>query len=108
MKYKELEKIFEDTFKECLDTMKKKNHDYAGDVDALKNFKLVDYLGIASAPQGILVRLCDKFSRLANVYQGGAKVAESTEDTINDAINYLVILKAALRDGEVDITYEEK
>ena len=108
MQYKQLESIFKETFDKCLKTMKKKNHDYAGDVDALKNFKLVDYLAIATGPQGVLVRLCDKFSRLANVYKGGAQVAESTEDTIDDAINYLVILKAMLREGEVEITYEEK
>ena len=98
MKRSDLTKIFEETFKKCLSTMKKKNHDYAGEVDALNNFKLVEYLGIATTPQGILVRLCDKFSRLANVYEGGAEVDEATEDTIEDAINYLVILKAALRE----------
>ena len=98
MTKEELTAVFKETFDKCLDTMEKKNHDYAGDKDALKNFKLVDYLGIATSAQGILVRLCDKFSRLANVYKGDNKVKDETvEDTIDDAINYLVILKAVLR-----------
>ena len=108
MKRNDLIKGVERTFKECLDKMKKKNHDYAGESDALKNFKLVDYLGIASTPQGILVRLCDKFSRIANIYQGGAQVDESVDDTIKDAINYLVILKASLKEQRGSRKYVDK
>jgi hypothetical protein len=98
----ELFKIAEETFSLCLDTMKKKNSDYSSknpDTDALKNFKLVSYLEVTDPATGILVRLSDKFSRLANVYKGDLAVkSESVEDTINDAINYLIILKATLRE----------
>ena len=89
-------KIQEEAFTRCLDICKKKNHDYAGDGDALKNFKLVEYLGICDAPTGVMVRLCDKFSRLANVYKGGAKVNETVDDTLDDIINYCNILRATL------------
>lgn len=83
----------------CLATLRAKNHDYATgerkETDALQNFKLVEYLGICSAETGVMVRLCDKFSRLANTYNGGNQVKdESTDDTALDAINYLKIFLA--------------
>jgi hypothetical protein len=106
MKNKELFKIAEDTFAECLKTLKKKNHDYATkgvvDDDALKNFKLVDYLNISDAKTGVLVRMCDKMSRLANVYNEEGKVAESCEDTAKDLINYTVILLAIIKERKND------
>jgi len=103
MKRAELFKLAEEVFTECLTTLKNKNHDYAvGDnveEDALKNFKLVEYLTITDSPTGILVRMCDKISRLANVYKGGNKVQESCEDTIKDLINYSLILLATIKEN---------
>ena len=102
MKDDELFKFAEKTMGECLATMKKKNHDYATaagdkDCDALKNFKLVEYLNISDVQTGILVRLCDKISRLANTYHGGSKIKdESCYDTGKDLINYTIILLALL------------
>ena len=89
------------TFKECASILERKNQDYAGDVDdALANFKAVQLLGITSPVQGVLVRLTDKFMRVINVLKaGGAAVStETAEDTINDTINYLIILKSLIRE----------
>ncbi len=98
MDHLELKCLFEDTFKNCLATMLKKNHDYSKGANALRNFELVEYLDIAKAPQGVLVRLSDKFMRICNLWNTEAKVKdEAVEDTIDDMINYLVILKATLR-----------
>jgi len=103
MKNTELFTLAEKTFNECLETLKNKNHDYAvgenQEEDALKNFKLVEYLKITDSPTGILVRMCDKVSRLANVYKGGNKVKESYEDTIKDLINYSLILLATIKEN---------
>lgn len=78
---------------------KKKNKDYAGEGDAFKNFRLVEFMGVASVSRGVMVRLCDKFARIANLLEKeGAVKDESIEDTIHDAINYLIILKAAISD----------
>jgi len=104
MKNTELFKIAEEIFADCVKTLKAKNHDYATkgivDDDALKNFKLVEYLNITDAKTGVLVRMCDKMARLANVYNGGAKVDESCQDTSKDLINYTAILLALIKEGE--------
>ena len=98
MNTEQLKELFMQTFAKCTDTMLKKNHDYSKGNNALRNFELVEYLGIADTPQGVLVRLSDKFMRICNLYNTDAKVKdEAVEDTIDDMINYLVILKATLR-----------
>jgi len=95
MNTKEFNKQIEQTFKECLSTVKKKNHDYSGE-DALHNFKMCEEFGI-SAQKGILVRLSDKFSRISNLMdKENAVEDESISDSIDDAINYLAILKVVL------------
>lgn len=99
MKNTELFEFAKSVDEKCMSIMRAKNHDYAtGEVaesDALQNFKLVEYLKICSAETGVLVRLCDKFSRLANTYMGGEQVKdERAEDTALDAINYLKIFLA--------------
>jgi hypothetical protein len=86
----------ETTFRECLGTATRKNHDYAGaNSDPFKNFRMVEDLGVTTVEEGIVVRLCDKMSRIANLLKQEAAVKEeSIADTIDDAINYLAILKA--------------
>ena len=98
MKTPELIALFETTFKNCLDVMLKKNHDYSKGDSALRNFELVQHLQVATPSQGVLVRLSDKFMRICNLYNTPGQVLdESVDDTISDMINYLVILKATLK-----------
>ena len=103
MKNDELFELAKQTFDKCLQTLHEKNHDYSTGgndrVDALKNFKLVSYLGITDADTGLLVRMCDKMSRMANVYKGGAQVTdEQLQDTVMDTINYCILLLAIKKD----------
>ena len=101
MKKEELFEISDETLVACTNILVDKNHDYAGetDVDALKNFKLVEYLGICSIQQGIMVRMCDKMSRMSNLLNKPPAVKdESFEDTARDLINYTVILLAARKE----------
>ena len=102
MQREELLKVASDTFDKCLRVMDQKNHDYTGgSVDALKNFKVVEFYSLTSAPTGVLVRMCDKFMRLCSLVNTEARVAdESIEDTADDLINYLIIFKATLRDSK--------
>jgi len=96
-KQKELLKDLKDTFSECLEIARRKNSDYAGCDDAYKNFRSVEVLGIR-VETGIITRLMDKITRVSNLLDKEAKVKdEKIEDTINDAINYLAILKSYIK-----------
>lgn len=81
---------------------KAKNADYAGakgGKDAFANFRMVEHLGVASVEQGMLTRMCDKFSRLASfIEQGTLQVKdESIQDTLLDFANYCILLAGYLR-----------
>ena len=83
-----------------------KNNDYSAPetrqherYPAFANFLQAERLGICSVEAGIMVRLSDKMSRLANLIRPGHERAvhdERIHDTILDGINYLCILAAYL------------
>lgn len=103
MTNKEMVKIISQMQNRELSILESKNLDYAGSEDAFKNFTLSSKLSGVSVERSILVRICDKISRLSNLVDNNSrKVTEETlEDTINDARNYLGIL-FAFRMGQVD------
>ena len=73
--------------------MKRKNADYGGDVDALRNFRMHGLLGIT-------VRLHDKLCRLETAGRQELQVSEETaEDTAIDVINYAVLWLAMYRES---------
>ena len=87
-------------FQETLQEMEKihtaKNKDYAGNDNPYKNFELIEYLtnGKVSVAEGILVRMTDKLSRIANLIKNPAQVKdEKITDTLIDLANYSIILK---------------
>lgn len=72
----------------------KKNSDYATNSDPFKNFRLCELLGICSVETGMLVRVCDKLSRISNLLENKAEVNdESIADTLSDMANYSMILR---------------
>lgn len=84
-------------FMELLDSMRdihtKKNAGYCGDSpDAFKNFRQAELFGI-SAFQGCLVRMSDKFMRVANLSKNAEadQVGEAITDTLLDLANYAII-----------------
>jgi hypothetical protein len=84
-----------------------KNHDYAGEGDPFRNFKLSENIGIP-AWKGCLIRISDKFSRLcsfANKEEFKVK-DESVEDTLKDLAVYslicLILYKERLSDKKKD------
>ena len=85
----------ENTFEACLATARRKNHDYGGsNNDPYANFRNSTIAGV-SVERGILVRLMDKMSRISTLLDKDAMVKdEAVDDTIDDAINYLAILKS--------------
>jgi hypothetical protein len=84
-----------ETFERCLLTAVAKNNDYGGsNNDPFANFRHSTIAGV-SVEKGILVRLMDKMSRVATLLDKEAMVKdEAITDTIEDAINYLAIMKA--------------
>lgn len=85
-----------DTFDLCLAISIQKNADYAGDEDPLANFRACQSFGVPMV-RGIMVRLSDKMARIGNLLDKEASVKdEKIADSIDDAINYLAILKYAL------------
>jgi hypothetical protein len=85
----------EKNFAACLSTAVRKNHDYGGsNNDPYANFRNSTIAGV-SVERGILVRLMDKMSRISTLLDKEAMVKdEAVDDTIDDAINYLAILKS--------------
>ena len=88
----------ENNFKDCIEIVKKKNSDYAKDVDPFKNFRLSEFVGLCSLERAILVRMMDKIQRVVNLLDKEASVKdESIEDTLKDLINYANILLVYLK-----------
>jgi hypothetical protein len=82
----------------ALELMTRKNHDYAGrgGDDPFANFRRCEAMGVCTTPQGFLVRLCDKFSRLSTFAEAGQLLVkdEGVRDTCLDIINYAILLAA--------------
>ena len=77
----------------------KKGHDYSGTADTLANLKTCEAIGLCRAEIGILVRLTDKFKRLAVLIGSGeAPQNEPIHDTILDVLNYTLLLAAVLEE----------
>jgi anti-sigma28 factor (negative regulator of flagellin synthesis) len=75
--------------------MKAKNNDYGSTDDPFENFTQAERENITSTERGILVRLSDKMSRIRSfINKGSYEVDENFEDTIVDAVNYLILLAA--------------
>jgi hypothetical protein len=90
-----IEKIFDRGYQ----IIKAKNNDYAGEVtdDQFRNFRSAPIVGVPVA-RGILVRIMDKITRISNLLDQEAAVAdEKIDDTLIDAINYLAILLVYLK-----------
>jgi hypothetical protein len=90
------------TFYKLLDEMaelhSRKNHDYAGTKDPLRNLKSAERLGIDPF-LAVLVRLQDKWSRLESLAQTDPLVkGESIEDTLMDNAVYSLLAIILLRE----------
>jgi len=96
----------EKLFAEALATMKKKNADYAGDSDSMKNFQISAQVANVKMSQGILTRLTDKTTKIGNlIVKEGAVKEESIFDTVQDLINCAAILHYALQMERREATY---
>lgn len=98
MERKELIDSVEKTFKECMEILRAKQHDYATNEDALQNFRYAELVNVG--PQkAALVRIAEKLSRVSNLIDKEEAVKdEKVADTIRDMINYMAILKAMVEE----------
>lgn len=78
-----------------------KNQDYADDDDVFSNFRSSEMLGI-EPELAILVRCLDKFKRIQAFIRVGslAVKGEPVDDAIEDVINYMILLKGLIREGQ--------
>lgn len=89
---------FDEVTKQMRETIVRKNHDYAGDEDPYKNFRLAEQIGVCTLEKAILVRMCDKMSRIGQLIDKESKVKdEAIEDTLIDLANYSIILAGYLK-----------
>lgn len=79
----------------------RKNHDYAGESDPLKNLRSSDRLGLPPFT-GVMVRLQDKWSRLESFMTQGELLVkdESVEDTLMDNAVYSLLAIILLREAK--------
>lgn len=85
---------------ECTTIQEQKSNDYANDNDVFQAFELTSIAGITPA-QGMFSRILDKVSRLGNILAGkDMVVGESSLDTIEDTINYLLMLQIKIEENE--------
>ena len=78
----------------------KKNSGYSpSDTDAWANFRMCTLFGI-DVVDGVITRLCDKFTRFQNVYDDSTKdkVGESAIDTLKDFSAYCLIAVCLLEE----------
>jgi len=74
------------------DLHSRKNHDYAGSTDPLRNFRKCNEMGVDSFT-GVMIRLTDKWSRLESFMKQGvlAIKTESVVDTLLDNAVYSLL-----------------
>lgn len=92
-KIKDVVALHKDITERARVLMLEKNHDYTtGSVDPLANFRYAVLLGVPTR-RGILVRIFDKVKRLVTFIELGFCLlhSEKVEDTVIDAVNYLVL-----------------
>lgn len=78
---------------DALQLVIKKTQDYATIDDPYRNFRMSESVGV-SIEKGILVRMCDKLSRIGNLVEKNDPSVknESIEDTLIDIMNYANIM----------------
>jgi len=84
---------FEALSRENVETVRKKNSDYATDTDAFANFAAAVEVGVP-VERGFLVRIMDKIHRASNLLdkEEPAVTEESLSDTLRDLSTYSLLL----------------
>lgn len=92
----DLEKDIENLIQELSEVRAQKGHDYSGTEDTFANLRAFGW-------QGVVVRLGDKFHRLANFMKSGGDLRvkdEKIEDTMQDFVNYALFMLILYRQAK--------
>lgn len=94
---------FYEMLEQMADLHSRKNHDYAGDSDPLKNLKACTRLNLEPF-MGVMVRLQDKWSRLEEFVKSGELMVkgESVKDTLMDNAVYSLLAIIIYEDNQQD------
>jgi hypothetical protein len=93
-------KFHEDFCKQMTEITRRKNADYTGtNPDPFANFQKAELMDVCSTEQGFLVRMSDKFSRIASFVQKGILEVkdESVTDTLIDMSNYCALMAGYIK-----------
>jgi hypothetical protein len=83
-------------YKTGVEIIKKKNQDYATEIDPFKNFRFAQMVGI-TPERACLVRISDKLARISNLLEKPESCTdEKIKDTLTDLANYVAILSVML------------
>jgi len=87
------------TFDDCLTLLDNKGHDYSRPDDCFSALRTAEQFGLCSLETTIASQLCQRFGRLMNLIAAHKEARnESVDDGILDLINYLVLLKGAIKE----------
>lgn len=89
---------FEEIVFNCREIMLNKGDDYANE-DRLSNFKLAGSIVGLNAELNCLSLIATKVARLGVLFNGNIPKNESVDDSIDDLINYSILLKMIKKDG---------
>jgi hypothetical protein len=93
--YSKHEQAVQHKISELLDLTKTKANAYGGDDDIFQNLNDFGW-------QGVIIRLDDKMNRLKNLVFAKREIDpndESLQDTLNDLINYALIVNTLMQAG---------
>lgn len=90
--------LMKEEFEKLLETNTKKGHDYAGDEDALANFKETAKATGITPEQAWSVFATKHWSAIMVYVREGAVQSEPVEGRIHDAILYLLLLLGLVRE----------
>ncbi|MCK9370812.1 DUF1599 domain-containing protein [Candidatus Dojkabacteria bacterium] len=87
----------EQNFAIGMEIMKKKNADFSGEFNPVKNFEGAELAGV-TVERVILVRIVDKISRISTLFDKQETVKDETiQDTLIDLMNYTNILSTYIK-----------
>ena len=102
MKIKDFNDLLEKRFEKTRETYSRKMNEYATDLDVFQSFKKGVGFSFHDTPEGVAWEYaCKHFESIKNIISkcpGEVPTDELLDEKIGDAINYLIIIKALVKE----------